>query len=216
MTSTPCPRLDPDGPGEDHLVALAPARGPIPRDLDPVLNRLARRAAAGDERSAALLWAAFQPRAVAIVADQCRRLHVLPGDVVEPDDLQQEAWLLVRTIVERWDGTGNIVPRLLVALRWRTRDRIRLLRRGLPCEGHPVGHRRAPLGEPGDERTRALALLEEIAAPFAPVVRDLVMLVVLEERSLAAAARELGIAERSARRHWAAVRLATRRLVEDA
>lgn len=216
-------------PFRHPLAPVAPTSGPIllpviarHSDLTPALERLLRpvalRAHHGDWAARDALFAAFEPK----LERMARKIWTPSASETtcgtwDYDDLWQEAWIVFANLLEAWPPHIDVGRYLLANFPWRLRDVVnRSLRRGaFPPRVQVLSTPSDELADPhahtsSEERT----LLNLLADDLEPLQADIFRRHVFDHQSIAAIARDLGIGERTARRHWSLARLVLRHTLE--
>lgn len=216
-------------PFRNPLAPVAPASGPIllpviarHSDLTPALERLLRpvalRAHHGDWAARDALFAAFEPK----LQRMARKIWVPDESATtcgtwDSDDVWQEAWIVFANLLDAWPPHIDVGRYLLANFPWRLRDVVRRsLQRGrIPTRlqansvaAEDLADRRAHISS--EERT----LLRLLADDLEPLQAEIFRRHVIDHESIVAIARELGIGERTARRHWGLARRVLRHTLD--
>jgi RNA polymerase sigma factor (sigma-70 family) len=103
-----------------HAVPVAPTTGRIPAALDRRLGALALAAQEGDAVARDAIYAALAPRLDVVVRMVYRRRSGFGADpAIELADLQQEAYLVLVDLVDRWTGEVTLCSHVLSRFHWR-------------------------------------------------------------------------------------------------
>jgi len=189
--------------------ALLPLIG-VDDDLGPALERVlhpvAVRAQSGDRAARDALYMAFEPKLVRFIwrirvpfaPDGCRGLW-------DRDDVTQEAYLAFVGVIESWSPGIPFGRYVLANFPWRLRDAVHrgVGRRGVPPRGYAVPILDSDtIADPASGEDEQRVMIDALAASFEPPLDNLLRLRILEQQTLAKAAKRLGISRRSVNRHW--------------
>jgi RNA polymerase sigma factor (sigma-70 family) len=168
-------------------------------ELDLALDGLALRARS-DRAARDALFQALAFKVDRFVQRHCRRYR-LPGRVVDPDDVAQEAFLVFCDLVQRWPGQRSFVGYFFHLFPWRLARAVSHLEWSVPLE---------PVGEALDEvlfvaPDDALALIDA-GAGLRAFDRTVLELRVGYGMTAEEAAETLGVTARTVFRAWARIR----------
>lgn len=202
-------------PSPVRLAPLLAAAEPIEPEIEQRLTHLAIAARAGDRDARDALFLAFSPKIDRMLGRSRRRLWTAGGPRRDGrpwdlDDLAQEAYAVFVGLLADWSAQGAVTPYLLAHLPWRlaTAGRRLTARRGRERPMAP--HHTDLLADGSAAADEARVLVEAIAAVLPPPDGDLLLLLIRDGRSPAAAARRLGLSRRTVDRRWAALRVTLR------
>jgi DNA-directed RNA polymerase specialized sigma24 family protein len=204
----------PAAPNAAQDVALAPVlppRGWISPDVDARLKTLARAAQAGNLAARNALYTAFAPRLAPMTARERRRINRPWMDpALEPDDIDQEAFLVFVALVAAWPGDGSFTGYVLARFPWRLRDVSRGSARFGSDRRRPFPPRRDWLDGSADSAA-AVALLEALAGDIPSPRREILLWHVRDGDPFVDIARRLGVGKRQVMRQWRRIRSELRR-----
>ncbi|MBX3070308.1 MAG: sigma-70 family RNA polymerase sigma factor [Thermomicrobiales bacterium] len=185
------------------LVPLVPARGRVPDDIDRTLSGLASDPDALSPPIRNALFIAYGPilnRIARKVWWTYARRHF-----VDPDDVENEGFIVFGELLARWSGDGSFTRYLLARYPWRLRDRVSHLNgRTLPVS---IVESLALSATDSWEAERALALLDELLQPLAHFDRTLVVMRVVEQQPARTIAAQLGVSTSTIESRWATLRI---------
>jgi RNA polymerase sigma factor (sigma-70 family) len=167
----------PDRP-ERALGPALPRNGPIPPAIDHRLGLLAHRARHESE-TRNVLYAAFLPR-LDYWVKQTRNVCFRDGAdlAIEPEDVEQQAFIVFSDLIDSWDGNGSISSYLFAYFRWRLSDAVR--RMSDPRRHIQLDRTSRYLRDGSHLAGESLSLLEAIAADL-PSRQGLVLLLRLRD-----------------------------------
>jgi RNA polymerase sigma factor (sigma-70 family) len=166
--------------------------------LDRTLSDLARNGDRTDPELRNALYIAYAPRLRRILLRLWHRNLNEFG--CELADLEQELFLIVAVLLERWSGNGSLSAYLHGAVPWRLYDAARRLApRDRSIDGRPFA---AVNGDDSHEAADAMVLLEELANRRSSFEQALLLGQVRDHRPLSEIAQAFGVSQRTARREW--------------
>jgi RNA polymerase sigma factor (sigma-70 family) len=170
----------------------------IDADLDRIVSELARCDGDLDPVLRNALYTAYAPRLRRILVRLWYRNLSEFG--CELDDLEQELFLIVATLLERWSGSGSLSAYLHGAVPWRLYDAARRLApRDRPLGNRPVADANASNLHSEDDM---VLLLEDLAQRLSGFDRDLLLGHIRDGKTLSRIAAERGASPRTIRRAW--------------
>jgi RNA polymerase sigma factor (sigma-70 family) len=185
-------------PSRPIMVPVVPARGMIEPAIDHMLSELARNGDRTDPELRNALYIAYAPRLRRILLRLWYRNLNEFG--CELEDLEQELFLIVVALLERWSGDGSLSAYLHGAVPWRLYDAARRLApRDRSLDGRPVA---VANGDDSHDAAEAALLLETLADRLGPFDQTMLLGLVRDGKSLGQIARSLGVSQRTARREW--------------
>lgn len=179
---------------------ISPQYERIPAEADAWLARLAHEAQSGNREARNTIYLVLQPRLKPIFWRI--RFSVLwrdrEGRSWTFDDLEQEAFLIVCDLIDRWPGGESIAGYLFTRIPWRLRDVLRRWSLTVKHEGPML-----PIGLPADDAidiAEVRAVLEDIFRQLPPNAAEILRLRVIEGLRDEEIARRLGVNVRTVRR----------------
>jgi len=197
----------PSAPRDGSRPALVPAvdpDGPIPPGIDQLLGVAAHAARAGDRDALSALHTAFAPRLAGWIG-RSRRVCYRPwfDPAVEPEDIEQTAFLVFAELVAAWPGRDSFAGFVISRFPWRLSDAIRALADSRASA--PFGGPECTLADGSAAAAEALALLEALAAGFPPRERQILLWRVRDGIAFVEIARRLGLDRQTVARCWRTV-----------
>lgn len=206
--------------GPSRPRALLPVIGPddvILPTFDETLATFAIRAQEGDRDARDALYFAFLPKLERMMS--AVRVPAVPDDAEGPwsrEDVAQEGYLVFTDLVDDWAGDVSFTAYLLSRFTWRLKD---AMRRGMARPPVPPRQRSVPveaampLEDDGIAYDHAQPDLATVLAAL-PDPLDTVLLGVVQGKSKAAIAREMGVSRRTMVRYWQRVRARVTEVLE--
>jgi RNA polymerase sigma factor (sigma-70 family) len=192
--------------GEDaepnRVLPVVPARGDVPRHIDDRLTLAASRGRQDDAVMRNLLFDAYWPRLRRTCSQVWRR--TCRGTIVDRDDVDQEAFLVFASLLERWPGDGSFARYLLGLFPWRLRDAVDVLIG--PRDASLADLSLAELADVSYDTEQAVVLLEDLSRQFPPLDRQILLMRVRDGVAVRQIADTLGINRRTVQRRMAAMR----------
>lgn len=204
MSALPQPQPEPRwrrAQGHDRDGAGAGSLGDfdVTPELDRQLDALARRARL-DPAARDTLYRALAFKIDRFVQRHCRRYH-LPGRVVEPSDVAQEAYLVFCELINRWPGQRSFAGYFFHVFPWRLAS---------AATRQEWGSRAEPVIESLDEQQleapEGVLALIEAGAGLRQLDRAVLELRLDYGMTVAEVAASLGVTERTVFRSWARIR----------
>ncbi|HEY8446760.1 MAG TPA: sigma-70 family RNA polymerase sigma factor [Thermomicrobiales bacterium] len=209
------PRIVSLVPISPPLLPLLPSHGPIPDDVDAALTVAAISAQRGDIAARNALYFALEPKIGRIVRRCAARLRCRPGALIEPDDIAQEAFVLLADLIARWPGHGSFVAYFLVAFPRELHHAARRSLRGLSLNV-PEDEAKTSLSvEDESANAETIALVEDLIARLDRFDREILVRRGRDGDSFTAIARDLGVSRRTVHRRWSRLRSELRLALRD-
>jgi RNA polymerase sigma factor (sigma-70 family) len=182
----------------DHVLPVVCPNDPVTGKVDAALTRCARAAKAGNLDARNALYLALLPK----LLQQTRRIRpwMLPQSW-DRSDLEQEAFEVFVQLLDAWRGDTMFGGYLLGHFSWRLRN---VVRRAREQERLPSAHLEIASFHEDDswEAEESRLLLEDIAATFPPLEREILLGRIGEGEGFGALAHRLGLSRRTVYRHW--------------
>lgn len=187
---------------------VVPVSGAVPPVLDHILGDAAFAALAGDAIARDALFAAFRPR----LGWSIRRCQLIWSgqsnrfveDAIEPNDIDQEAYLVFAELIADWTPGGSFSAYVLGQFPWRMNRVLRRWRRQRgPRAVRSIARvidERSPI-----EQAELTVLVDALAARLDPTDADLLRRRVLDDASFDDIAKRAGISRRTLHRRWRAI-----------